>query len=473
MCAVGSHGANNLRVAPPFPAGRALWDTGLHADPCLLPTMEPTDYPPNTSVESPGKIETPLTREALYALVWAEPMLKVAASFDVSASYMARVCTRMNVPRPERGYWAKHAVGKAPPQDPLPEARPGDELSWSREGDKVLVPRPLPKPPSEIKRRRRRPAAGPKQHPLLAGAKELFEAAGRVSFSGDYLKPSKRLLLDLAVTKSGLDKALSFANALFLRLEESGHRVVIAPNGEHLNRAAVDERENPSRTHHYNNLWSPGRITVVYIGTVAIGLTIIEMSEELEARNVNGIYVPVRNHGLPKRTKGIFDSNWTLTHDFPTGRLCLQAYSPYYGAEWKKQWRETNSAPLDNKISAVVTELEEVSAEIARMVEEERKRADADRRRRDAEWEEYKRQEEEREAAEALRESGDELIKIIERWAESKRIEQFFAEVEQDMAELDGSTRAQLLDRLRSARELIGGTDALAQFMAWKLPAER
>jgi hypothetical protein len=72
----------------------------------------------------------PLTREELYTLVWSEPMLKVSARYGVSSSYMARVCTLLNVPRPERGYWAKLAVGKAQPAPPLPDARPGDELVW-------------------------------------------------------------------------------------------------------------------------------------------------------------------------------------------------------------------------------------------------------------------------------------------------------------------------------------------------------
>jgi len=40
-------------------------------------------------------------------------MLKVTAQFGVSSSYMARVCTLLYIPRPERGYWAKLAVGKA------------------------------------------------------------------------------------------------------------------------------------------------------------------------------------------------------------------------------------------------------------------------------------------------------------------------------------------------------------------------
>lgn len=56
-----------------------------------------------------------LTREALYELVWQEPMVTVAARYDVSSSYLARD-ERLNVPRPERGYWANLAVGKRHPR---------------------------------------------------------------------------------------------------------------------------------------------------------------------------------------------------------------------------------------------------------------------------------------------------------------------------------------------------------------------
>jgi hypothetical protein len=65
-----------------------------------------------------------ISREALYELVWSVPMVKVAEKFKVSGSYMARVCASLNVPRPERGYWAKLAVGKAPDKPSLPELHP-------------------------------------------------------------------------------------------------------------------------------------------------------------------------------------------------------------------------------------------------------------------------------------------------------------------------------------------------------------
>ena len=93
-----------------------------------------------------------ITRDDLYDLVWSQPMTKVAQQFDVSGSYLARICTLLNVPRPERGYWAKLAVGKAPPKVPLPPAQPGDPLHWPNEGERVPQPRPqAPKAPREEK----------------------------------------------------------------------------------------------------------------------------------------------------------------------------------------------------------------------------------------------------------------------------------------------------------------------------------
>lgn len=121
------------------------------------------------------RLSTPLTREALYELVWSEPMLKVAARCGVSSSYMARVCTLLNVPRPPRGYWAKLVVGKALPIPPLPDPRPGDELVWARDGQQVETNRPLSSPLSKTTSRSPRVSI-PRldQHPLTEGARGHF-----------------------------------------------------------------------------------------------------------------------------------------------------------------------------------------------------------------------------------------------------------------------------------------------------------
>ena len=69
-----------------------------------MESLSPNDEASKPALDS-------VSREELYELAWAEPMLALAKKFGVSSSYMARVCTRLNVPRPERGYWAKLAVG--------------------------------------------------------------------------------------------------------------------------------------------------------------------------------------------------------------------------------------------------------------------------------------------------------------------------------------------------------------------------
>jgi len=417
--------------------------------------------------------EGPVSREALYEMVWSEPMLRVAARFGVSSSYMARVCTLLSVPRPERGYWAKLAVGKAPKQPPLPGPRPGDPLEWTRDGALPKRARSLPKPPDQKPTRkravRRQLSDG---HPLFNGAKPLFEA-GRLSWHGKYLKPAKKLLVDLVVTQTGLDKAIAFSNELFLALEARDHRVVIAPNAERFHRADVDERENPGKGHHHNNLWSPMRCTVVYIGTVAIGLTVIEMSEAAEARYVNGEYVRLTDFVPKRRGRYAQDYGWTSTHDFPTGRLCLQAYSPYPRANWTQQWRETPSRALSGRIPAIVRELEKATVEIARLVEEGERQAEIERQRWEAQREQWRREEEARRAAKALKDSKEDLLHVIDTWAEAKRLEEFFADAERRAQDLPDEQRERTIERLRRARALIGSTDALERFDAWRAPEER
>ena len=249
--------------------------------------------------------------------------------------------------------------------------------------------------------------------------------------------------------------------------------MVIAPNSERFHRADVDERENPRKGHHHNNLWSPMRCTVVYIGTVAIGLTVIEMSEAAEARYVKGEYVRLTDFVPKRRGRYAQDYGWTSTHDFPTGRLCLQAYSPYPRANWTQQWRETPTRDLSCRIPAIVRELEKATIDIARLVEEGERQAEIERQRWEAQREQWRREEEARRAAKALKDSKEELLQIIDAWAEAKRLDAFFADAERRAQDLPDEQREPTIERLRRARALIGSTDALERFDAWRAPEKR
>jgi hypothetical protein len=434
------------------------------------------NQPESTETKEPSQVPACVGREELYALVWAEPMLKVAARFSVSSSYMARICTLMNVPRPERGYWAKLAVGKHSPKPELRETRPGDQVLWNR-SDVPIPRRALPRPPTT--RPRRKPEAvnrQPEVHLLIQAARAHFEV-GRTSYDSQYLKPAKRLLVDLVVTKTALDKALGFANALFRELEARDCRVVHAPHGEYMRRAKVDEHEAPQKgrtnDYDYHRLWSPARITVAYVGTVAIGLTVIELSEVAEARYVKGQYVRVDGQAPIKRRGYPVDDGWTTKRDFPTGRLCLQAYCPDARGEWTKQWREPSERDLKTQIPSIIRELVNAAPLIADLIKEGERKAELQRQ----EWEEERRESErklaEERAAKARRDSRDELLQIIDAWAQAKGIEQFFADVEARLDCMAEEQREVTKIRLRRAREFVGGVDAMQRFSTWKTPAER
>lgn len=66
-----------------------------------------------------------LTREELYALVWAKPVAQVAKDWGLSDVGLAKLCRRHCVPLPYRGFWARKAAGQTPKPIPLPAARRG------------------------------------------------------------------------------------------------------------------------------------------------------------------------------------------------------------------------------------------------------------------------------------------------------------------------------------------------------------
>ena len=134
-----------------------------------------------------------VTRETLYEEVWVESMVVVAARYDVSGNFLARVCRALNVPHPARGYWTKAKAGKASRQPELPPVTAGYATEWTRGTMPVAVVGPHRIPPAGTRRRR---WSRPTWHSLLENATPLFERA-RTSNSGS-LWPLKRAFPDIA-----------------------------------------------------------------------------------------------------------------------------------------------------------------------------------------------------------------------------------------------------------------------------------
>jgi hypothetical protein len=60
-------------------------------------------------------------RVELYNDVWNQPLVKLSRKYGISHVRLGKVCRRLSVPHPGRGYWAKRAVGQTVERVPLPE----------------------------------------------------------------------------------------------------------------------------------------------------------------------------------------------------------------------------------------------------------------------------------------------------------------------------------------------------------------
>jgi len=72
-----------------------------------------------------------LTRKQLYRLVWMKPLAAVARDLGMSANGLSKICDRVNVPYPPRGYWGRERAGKAQPRPELGEDTSGNKARIS------------------------------------------------------------------------------------------------------------------------------------------------------------------------------------------------------------------------------------------------------------------------------------------------------------------------------------------------------
>ncbi|MEO8817513.1 MAG: hypothetical protein ABI393_04580, partial [Paralcaligenes sp.] len=301
----------------------------------------------------------------------------------------------------------------------------------------------------------------PATHPLIEGVIGLIPL-GKITGEG-YYKPRKRLLPDIITSPKQLDAIVRLANKLYRHLEARDHRVRLSNTGDQFRRHDVNSRPPTKQQLYYDALWHPERPTVVYIDSVAIGLSLFEMCEYVEMQYVRGEYVPASNVTSSMKTL-LGRSTWTTQKLVPSEEFCLQAYSPYPGTDWSKQWRGKPSA-LADQLEDIVTSLEGQPPTLTHLIEQARLAAE----KRAYEWEEqqqrYRLEEQGKRRAKALETSRTELLAIIDDWNESKRIAAFFEEAMAKAALVSEEVKADVESRLAAAQALLGVTDPLARLV--------
>lgn len=162
----------------------------------------------------------------------------------------------------------------------------------------------------------------------------------------------------------------------------------MANASEHFQQREVDPCPATRQPRYYDSLWHPESPTIVYVDTVAIGLSLFQTLESVEMQYVRGEYVPASRMTNASRAL-LGSSTWTTQRLIPSGELCLQAYSPYAATGWIRRWQGKPNT-LTNQFEEIVATLEaapttiNILVEQARLAAEQRKREweDSEQRRR-------------------------------------------------------------------------------------------
>jgi len=151
---------------------------------------------------------------------------------------------------------------------------------------------------------------------------------------------------------------------------------------------------------------------------------------------------------------------------------------------WERTWVETEQGGLLGMLPEIAASLKVQAAKLLPQVHEALEKERIAREKREAErraWEEKRalEMERERQAAmerarkQAIQDSQEELMALLKRWDQAKRVQAFLAEMEALVAEAPLEAQVLLWDRMAQARDFLGTVDPLALLKAWKTPAER
>lgn len=164
-----------------------------------------------------------IDRDALYDAVWAEPATTVAARYGITSTMLAKVCHKLRVPTPPRGYWAKKAAGQRVVPARLPKLERGQPTSHTfSQGAQPSAA----EPDAVVAERARGSIVVGSDvatlHPTVRKYEARLRRRGELS---DIWSGAECLAID--VSKQQLDRALRIMSALLGALDERGIAVEV------------------------------------------------------------------------------------------------------------------------------------------------------------------------------------------------------------------------------------------------------
>lgn len=199
-----------------------------------------------------------LSREALYIRVWETPTVKLAKEFSVSDVAIAKMCKRLEIPKPPLGYWRKVETGYKKKIPPLPEpsekAQRGVWIYPKSEEQTLEFNEEYQKQSKIVKENIARQAEAEAQpenkitvastwhkiHPLVAQTQKAL-SKGQVDMYGAVHGKWGEKYLNLRISKENLSRALRIMDALLKGLDKRGCKTTISIDNQLKTEVKVNE----------------------------------------------------------------------------------------------------------------------------------------------------------------------------------------------------------------------------------------
>ena len=233
-----------------------------------------------------------ISRQTLYDQVWFTPMARLAKEYGISDVALAKICKKLNVPYPGRGYWRRKETGNAVKQPPLPAN--SDPAKQAVTIHPTIRPDSL-QPVSEETSQRITAEQAPEQkigvpdhlgktHRLLSGHLTEWRSASVDEYGA--IRSGSLRQLNIRISPQHLSRAVRIMNALFLALEARGHQLGIQDgfkkafgvrlNGEPIEFGLEEKFQRIERSEDKNrkqNPWGYHRYEYVSTGTLILKIT--------------------------------------------------------------------------------------------------------------------------------------------------------------------------------------------------------
>jgi hypothetical protein len=376
------------------------------------------------------RMTTTLTREELYALVWSEPIQKIAPRYGLSDRGFGKMCARYEIPVPPRGWWAKKAAGKRLKQPPLPPLNDPylQKIRFDKTPREIAANQPAPEVhpliafEQDAPNRISVPTEGELTNPLVLKTQRLLNRAKR---DADGLIAAPAAALHIHASRALHERSLRIMQALLAAFEARGFAVTQTAEGARVN--ILEE---------------------------SLGFGIEEGTKKVE-------------HATTFTEQKLIDRGmgWQVPkHDtVPNGMLTFVITNV---SALRQRWSEAPTRPLEGSLNKFIIGLVRAALGL------KRQRAEAERRERERQEEERKRQEEARRLEEAERAWREEqarverLIRLEAVWTRNQKLRELVSALRQVLGEVE--TESELGKWLSWAETYANRSDPLNRFRARK-----